>query len=128
MPVEGSLYCHNTTPQKYPSYSPGIGINIPAFVNAPVHAVFEGIVSNIISVDGTKVVIIRHGEYYTVYNNLSSTAVAKGEHVTTLQPIGIIGEDDDCLTVLKFQIWKASGKKTAMKLDPEKWIAYSPRL
>jgi len=64
-------------------------------------------------------VIIRHGNYLTVYSNLSEVYVKAGQKVDTKEVIGKIftDKDDDNKTVLKFQLWRES-----TKLDPEDWI------
>jgi len=99
------------------------GIDIQTTANATVKAVFEGTVSSIINVEGVKIVMIQHGNYFTVYNNLSSASVSKGQHIGTNQPIGIVAENDEGEPTIKFQIWKSSGKKGSVNLNPEQWLS-----
>ena len=68
---------------------------------------------------GNMAVIIRHGNYLTVYSNLVNVAVQSGQTIETKQEIGSIftDTDEDNKTVLKFQIWKEN-----VKLDPEVWL------
>jgi len=98
------------------------GIDIQTTPNATVKAVFEGTVSSVINMEGIKIVMIQHGNYFTVYNNLSSASVSKGQHIGTNQPIGIVAENDEGEPTIKFQIWKSSGKKGTTKLNPELWL------
>ncbi len=98
------------------------GIDIRTNHNAQVRAVYEGEVSSITVVADEKMVMIRHGNYFTIYNNLLSTSVAKGQHVNALQPIGIADNNDEGDPTVKFGIWKASGKTGSIKLNPEQWI------
>jgi murein DD-endopeptidase MepM/ murein hydrolase activator NlpD len=63
-------------------------------------------------------VIIRHGEYSSVYSKLNDVLVKKGDKVAIKQPIGtIIHDDDEGKTSMNFQIWK--GQKT---MDPGGWL------
>lgn len=97
------------------------GIVIQTPPKAAVRAVFEGTVSSVIVVEGMKIVMVEHGNYFTVYNNLSSTSVQKGDHVKTLQTIGVVGENFEGEPQMKFQVWRAE-KKGSSKLNPEQWI------
>ena len=96
------------------------GINILTSGGANVRAVFNGVVTGIMSIPNlNEVVIIRHGEYLTVYSNLESVAVKKGDKVKTKQMIGKIYTDpDESKTELHFEIW--AGKDL---LDPGRWLA-----
>jgi septal ring factor EnvC (AmiA/AmiB activator) len=68
--------------------------------------------------NGIKVVMVRHGEYISVYSNLSEVYVEKGEEVSTKSPLGIVlTSQQDGSTVVDFQLWKAS-----VKLNPQKWL------
>ena len=95
------------------------GINIATNAGSKVRSVFEGEVSRVFGITGgNTAVIIRHGEYLTVYSNLSEVIVKKGDKINTKQEIGTVYTDlEDQKTILKFQIWKEN-----QKLDPEEWI------
>jgi septal ring factor EnvC (AmiA/AmiB activator) len=68
--------------------------------------------------DQNKVVILRHGDYFTVYSNLQSVSVAKGATVNVKQTIGIVGTDpDDGKTELHFEVWE--GK---LLHNPTTWL------
>ena len=98
------------------------GVDIRTTPGAAVRAVFEGTVSTVMPVEGTLIVMIQHGNYFTVYNNLASVSVTKGQHVTTMQNIGVVGTNEEGEPIVKFQIWKSNGKKGTLKLNPESWI------
>ncbi len=93
------------------------GIDICAGKGTQARTIFAGEVTSIaISPTGGKLVIIRHGEYLSVYGNLGEVFVKQGEKVTTKQAIGTI-LDEDGKTSMNFQIWK--GMKTT---DPGGWL------
>ncbi len=97
----------------------GIYIQTPA--NSTARAVFDGVVTQLFSVPGSNnAVIIQHGEYRTVYANLTDIYVKIGDKVSTKQAVGKIFTDSekDNKTELYFQIWKNKNL-----LDPEKWLA-----
>jgi len=85
-----------------------------------VRSVFDGEVTKIIVLpNGLKVVIIRHGEYLTVYSNLKNVSVQKGDHVQTKDDIGnLYAENNNKNNLLGFQIWK-----DRIKLNPMHWIS-----
>lgn len=96
------------------------GIKIATEVNADVKAIFNGVVSSIhVMKRGNPTILIRHGDYITIYHNLSKLYVKKGDQITTGQVIGkvfsnkITGE-----TLLDFRIYKNN-----LKLNPESWLA-----
>jgi len=96
------------------------GIDISTEKGAAVRAVFNGTVSRVMSFPNlNKVVIIRHGEYLTVYSNLDEVSVKDGQPVTTKQMIGKVHTNpDDSRTDLHFEIWL--GKTTQ---DPQEWLS-----
>lgn len=97
------------------------GIDIATNTGAIARSIFDGTVSRIITVPGAhKTIIIRHGNYLTVYSNLKEVIVRQGDKVKTKQTIGVIYTDkiNENKTVLQFQIWKEN-----KKLNPEYWLA-----
>lgn len=95
------------------------GIDISTDKGATARALFDGEVSGVVNIPGAgQAVIIRHGEYLTVYSNLSSATVAKGSKVKAKQSIGTVGYNADDGAIIHLEIWKA---KT--KLNPQGWIA-----
>lgn len=97
----------------------GVYIQTPAGSSA--RAVFEGIVTQRFSVPGSNNgVIIQHGNYRTVYANLTQIFVREGDHVSAKQAIGKIYTDDDNdnKTELYFQVYNGRNVQ-----NPESWIA-----
>ncbi|MBP7807928.1 MAG: peptidoglycan DD-metalloendopeptidase family protein [Bacteroidia bacterium] len=95
------------------------GIEICSSMGSQARAVFEGEVTAIsISPTGGKLVIIRHGEYLSVYSNISDITVKTGEKVSLKQSIGtVLHNEDEGKSSLNLQIWK--GQKT---MDPSDWL------
>jgi septal ring factor EnvC (AmiA/AmiB activator) len=96
------------------------GIDILVEPNTQVRAVFDGVVCGILDMgnDG-KVIMIRHGEYISVYQGLASVSVKKNDKVTTKQNIGIVGKTMGRSTYeLHFEIWKE-----LTHLDPSAWLS-----
>ena len=99
------------------------GINIQTDENAAVRTVFDGTVSKVFSITGSAwIVMIQHGNYFTVYNGLSSVSVKEGQQVNTKQVIGRVANNDENIPSVMFEIWKSGGKKSQIKLNPEAWI------
>lgn len=95
------------------------GVDIQTQKNELVRAVFEGEVSKIASVPGMNgmVIIIQHGEYRTVYANLSRALVKTGDKVKAKDPIGEVFTDANGVSEVQFQVWKSFNK-----LDPLAWL------
>lgn len=89
------------------------GINIMGGAGAKARAIYDGEVSAVLSYAGTVVVMLRHGAYISVYSNLSSASVSRGQHVSTRQILGTVGPDH----ILQFQL-----RKERTKLNPEAWL------
>ena len=95
------------------------GIDITTDKGTKARAVFEGTVSAVVSIPGAhKAVIVRHGEFLSVYANLEDVVVKMGDKLSVKQEIGTVvtGREDE-KTILHFEIWKG-----ATKLNPSKWI------
>lgn len=96
------------------------GIEITSSGKVSARSVFKGEVTRVSSIQGSNMtVIIKHGKYYTVYNNLVNVKVKPGDRVDTKQYIGEVysdpGSDNNC--VLEFMIYETNFH------DPEAWIA-----
>lgn len=95
------------------------GIDIMVESGTPVRAVFEGVVTGVMNIMGTTVVMVRHGEYLTVYQNLATTSVKKGDKVSTKQTIGTVARSASSNTYeLHFEIWKND-----RYVNPNEWLA-----
>ena len=95
------------------------GIDIKTSQGASVRAVFSGEVSTVENVDGTYLIVIKHGEYFTAYMNLRSTSVSKGQKVSLKQAIGSAGVDPETGDPqVHFELWKGFTPQ-----NPQSWIA-----
>ena len=96
------------------------GVDFGVNGDSRAYAVFSGVVSRVFVIPGYgTAVILRHGNYLTVYANLSSVAVSTGSRVSTGQSIGSVGASPDGSSgrLLHFQLWH---ERT--KLNPLAWI------
>ncbi len=96
------------------------GIDITTRANARARSIFKGEVTKIVAIPGGNwAVIIRHGNYLTVYSNLQEVFVKANQKVGIKEDIGTVftDENDDNKTILKFQIWREN-----TKLNPEDWL------
>jgi septal ring factor EnvC (AmiA/AmiB activator) len=94
------------------------GINIKTAAGAPVYAVFEGQVTKVFMVLNNYAVMIRHGEYFSIYSKLKSVNVSSGQKVSTRQAIGTVANDpSEGISEMQFQIWKGSNP-----VDPSGWV------
>ncbi len=96
------------------------GIYISTSKGEPVRSIFKGVVSRVFSIPGENyTVIIKHGNYYTLYHNLVDVKVKAGQHVETKEILGKVYTDNDTKeSTLYFQIWKETERN-----DPELWLA-----
>jgi len=101
------------------------GVNIAAGKGAEVRTVFDGDVKQVVFIQGTNnSVLISHGNFITVYSNLTEVSVKSGDKVALNQTIGRLSSSDnsdDC--ILHFEIWKlAQGSGNPTNLNPASWI------
>jgi len=96
------------------------GITLRGEKGAEVKACFRGEVTAVVNIPGMqKTVILRHGQYLTVYAHLSETTVSKGQKVNTGQALGTLHtRQEDGESVLQFQLWKGT-----TKVNPLPWLA-----
>jgi len=96
------------------------GLNIRTNSGAAVRAVFDGEVRSVVQMMGAGyAVIIRHGKYFSVYSNLRSVSVSRGQKVTVKQTIGTAATDpDEGTTEVHFEIWEGSAP-----INPTPWLA-----
>lgn len=123
-PVEKGMISGHYGKQQHPVYSQvtidNKGIYLQTVAGAKARSVYKGEVTSCFMVGGTYAVIIQHGNYRTVYSNLSKLSVKQGDKVETKQAIGTIFTDpeQDQKTELYFQIYQDRNI-----LNPELWIA-----
>lgn len=89
------------------------GINILGQPGCMARSIYDGEVSAVYGWQGTMLVMVRHGAYISIYCNLKSVSVSKGQKVSARQALGAIGADN----ILQFQL-----RKETAKLNPESWL------
>ena len=95
------------------------GIDINTVEGAKVRTVYEGEVTKVIAILGANyTVIIKHGEYRTVYQNLIDVKVKAGDKLKTKDIIGTVFTDLDKNTKFHFEVWKDK-----VILNPELWLS-----
>jgi septal ring factor EnvC (AmiA/AmiB activator) len=94
-----------------------VGITIQTADGAAVRAIFNGEVRKVSGVMGKYYVLIRHGQFFTVYSNLKSVSVGVGDKVATKQTIGVVALEGG-VPELQFQIWRGQTPQ-----NPAGWIA-----
>jgi len=96
------------------------GINLRTTQGAEVKAVFRGEVTAVVNIPGMqKAVIVRHGQYLTVYAQLENVRVEKGNKVETGQVLGTAHFDEtENQAEMQLQVWKGT-----TKIDPQPWLA-----
>ncbi len=122
-PVEKGMVVKSFGTHQHPQF-PNVttnssGVEIATSDNATVRSIFEGQVLSIQIIKGAnKVLFIQHGDYISVYSNLATVSVKKGDKVSTKQAIGTVAKSPtEGRTVLKFYIYQ---NKT--KINPADWI------
>ena len=94
------------------------GIDIQTNKNSKVFSIYNGKVSTIAFIPGmNNVVIINHGNYFTLYAKLKNLKIVKNQIINTGDIIGDLVTTSDGTTELQFQVWKNN-----VKLNPENWI------
>ena len=119
-PASGFIIAH-FGPNKLPG---GIdydnpGVTIGAKIGEAVKAVFEGEVTLVSYIEDKQAVFIKHGKYFTVYSNLASAGVQRGDNVKTGQVIGKAGANDEGQGQVDFILMKESNN-----VNPEQWLRH----
>jgi septal ring factor EnvC (AmiA/AmiB activator) len=116
-------YGKNPHPKMKGLFTNNNGIDITTNQGSNVRAVFEGEVTSVLSIPGAgKVVIIKHGNYRTVYSNLKDVFVSVGSKVKTKQAIGsLLPDDDDAISIAHFEIHQVSNGQIN-RINPSVWI------
>lgn len=89
------------------------GVNLKGQPGAAVRCVFNGEVVQVFSYSGITGIIVRHGNYYSVYGNVGTVSVSRGQTVSTGQTIGTVGSEG----ILQFQL-----RKGKAPLNPMQWL------
>jgi len=95
------------------------GIDISTNTGSMSRAIFEGVVSKILIIPGEgKAVLLRHGEYLSIYSYMSEVYVKAGDKISTKQVLGLlVSENANTKTEIHFELWK--GMNT---LNPIYWL------
>lgn len=95
------------------------GIDIQVSRGTTVKAIFNGTVSRIVNIPGAnRAVIIRHGDYFTVYSNINTVYVNAGDQVNTGTEIGVIATNNQSgETILHFELWHQTNHQ-----NPQTWL------
>lgn len=94
------------------------GIDLVCKSGAAVQCIFDGTVSRVFTCpNGTKGIIVRHGEYMSVYANMGSVAVKEGSKVSTKQNLGTVYTNSDGVAEFSFQLWKGTASQ-----NPRSWL------
>jgi len=128
-PVEKGIITSHFGVQPHPVLAyvteDNIGIEITTDDNAKARAVFKGQVVRVFAISGANMaVIIRHGKFLTVYQNLVNVKVKAGENVDTGKEIGdvFLDSSDGDKSILKFMVYEEKNR-----LDPELWLSKKSR-
>lgn len=105
-------------PTLHEVYTNNNGVDIKTEKDATVRALFNGTVINSFYLPATQnSVIVKHGEYFTVYSNLKTVNVKAGENIITKQEIGKVYTEEG-VSKVHLEIWKGTEKT-----NPELWLA-----
>ncbi len=121
MPVRGEI-THYFGRQQHPVFKniweENNGIKIAVAKGTVAKCIFPGIVTRVVaSPDGTKMVMVKHGNYFSVYANLAGTSVSANQPVSAGTNIGTVGADFDGSYTLDFQIWNGTSP-----VNPLEWV------
>lgn len=122
-PVSGGVIVSRFGKQQHPLFDQVFtynnGIDIRTAGESDVRTVFDGSVVSIFPVPGNgSAVMLKHGNYYTVYSNLNSTNVKIGDELKNGETLGAVGKDIKSGNyILHFEVWNGKNKE-----NPEEWI------
>ena len=94
------------------------GVDIQTGAGEAVRSVFDGKVLTVTSIAGmNQIVMIQHGDFFTVYAKLRSVSVQEGQRVSAREPIGTVATNAEGTSEVQFQVWH-----NAANLNPETWL------
>lgn len=123
MPVEGGVIIEHFGKYTHPTEKKitidNTGINIAAPSGADVKSIFEGTVSTVVVIPGlNNCVMVKHGDYFTLYANMASVSVNKGDKVSAGTKVGSLATSDNPDDhQLHFELWYLT-----IRQDPEPWL------
>lgn len=97
-------------------YTENNGMDFITPAGSSARSVFNGEVSEVIRLPSYYAVLVKHGEYFTLYSKLQSVSVRKGQQIATGEPIGIIRTNND-VTEFHFELWHGR-----VKQNPQEWL------
>ena len=124
MPVNGGVIIERFGKHQHPTEKHvtvvNKGVNIAAPKGSEVYAVFEGEVARVMFISGlNNCIMLRHGDYFTIYSNLATVSVKAGDRVGTNTKLGTISAGDNPDDYhLHFEVWFHT-----INQDPELWLA-----
>lgn len=124
MPVNGGIIIERFGKHTHPTQRHitvvNKGINIAAPKGSDVFSVFEGDVARVMFINGlNNCVMLRHGDYFTIYSNLATVSVKAGDRVGTNSKLGTLSAGDNPDDhQLHFEVWYHT-----INQDPEAWLA-----
>ena len=99
------------------------GVDITTVKGSTVRAVYDGQVSSIVLVGGAgKAVIVKHGNYRTIYSNLQETYVVAGDKITARQEIGALLVNPSGTSIVHFEIRKVTSEGGIAVINPTYWL------
>jgi len=121
-PVDDGIVIREFGPYRHPVLNRDLnndGIDISTSENAYAKCIFEGVVAKIIVIPGSNAaILVRHGEFLSVYTNIVDVAVQAGQKVKTNQKLGKIYHDKiNGKSITQLQIWKENEKQ-----NPKRWL------
>jgi septal ring factor EnvC (AmiA/AmiB activator) len=121
-PVESGFVSLGYGDQAHPVYKALVihnsGLEFSTVSGANARAVFKGVVSSVIIISPVnKLVMLQHGDFFTIYQNLSSVSVSKGDEVNSKQSLGKIKTNGEGKTILKFAI-----TQNTTYTNPRAWL------
>lgn len=99
------------------------GVDITTVKGSTVRAVYDGVVTSIFPIGGAgKALIIKHGNYRTIYSNLQETYVVAGDKITARQEIGALLVNPSGTSVVHFEIRKVTSEGAISIINPTYWL------
>ena len=96
------------------------GVDIQTGAGEAVRACFDGKVQTVTNIAGMNtIVMIQHGDFFTVYAKLRSVSVSVGQRVSAREVIGTVATDAEGTSEVQFQVWHNSAN-----LNPETWLGH----
>lgn len=121
-PVSNGTVARKYGRQKHPVLGieeNNLGVGIQTLKGEQIRAVFSGKVISVTEIPGmNKIVMIQHGEFFTVYARLKKVYVKIGQEITAKEIIGEVYTNNEDVSQVEFQIWKGN-----THLDPELWLS-----